>query len=72
MELVLIFLLGFGGGWYVHTPDKFDCKDDAQIIAACPPLTKMEDPTFGGYVLQLQIDSGQYRECRQACLPAVK
>jgi hypothetical protein len=69
MEILLAILLGFGGGWYVHQPDKFDCKEDALIVASCPQLTTLDDATFGGHILKLQEVAGQYRECRQACLP---
>ena len=68
MEILLYIALGFGGGWYFHTPDAIDCKDDALIIASCPALTPLEDSTFGSHVLKLQEVAGQYRACRTACV----
>lgn len=68
MEILLAIALGFGGGWYAHKPDPIDCKDDALIIASCPPLTRLEDATFGGHVIKLQEIASQYRACRTACV----
>lgn len=68
MEILLALALGGYLGWTWNEPDKFDCKDDALVIAACPDLVKLTDPSFGGHILQLQLDSGQYRECQKACL----
>lgn len=72
MEILLALLLGAAGGWYGHTPDKFDCKDDALIIASCPEITPQTDPSFGATILKLQDVGGQYRECRTACLTPKK
>lgn len=68
MEIILALLLGAGGGWYLHTPDKFDCKDDALIVASCPDPTPQTDPSFGATILKLQDVGGQYRICREACV----
>lgn len=70
MEILLALALGFGGGWYLHDPSPIDCKNDALIISSCPPLTRLDDPSFGGFVLKLQEVAGQYNECRTSCLPA--
>lgn len=40
----------------------------SQAVAACPPLTPLDDDTMGGLVLKLQQVAGQYRECRAAAL----
>lgn len=69
MEILLALLIGFGGGWWVHTPSKFDCRDDALVVASCPPTAPQTDPSFGGTILKLQEVGGQYRECRAACVP---
>lgn len=68
MEILLALLIGAAGGWYAHTPDKFDCKDEALIIASCPETTPQTDPSFGAIILKLQDVGGQYRICREACL----
>ena len=69
MEIVLALVIGFGGGWWVHTPSKLDCRNEALVVTSCPPLTAQTDPTFGGTILKLQEVGGQYRECRAACTP---
>jgi len=68
MEIILALVLGFGGGWYIHQPSAIDCKDDALIVASCPTLTRLDDPSFGGHILKLQEVAGQYNECRKACV----
>lgn len=68
MEILLAFIVGFGVGWQVHTPSGFDCRDEALVVASCPPPTGQTDPTFGGTILKLQEIGGQYRECRAACV----
>jgi len=68
MEILLAILIGFGGGWYIAPAQKIECTDKALVIASCPPLIPLTDPSFGGHILQLQKDSGQYKECRKACL----
>jgi len=70
MEILLALLIGFGGGWYVAPTKTVDCRDNALVIASCPPPTEMTDPSFGAYVLKVQEQGGQYRECRAACLPS--
>jgi len=71
MEILLALTLGFGGGWYLHEPSPIDCKNDALIVASCPPPTPQADPSFGSTILKLQEVGGQYRECRQACVGSV-
>lgn len=68
MEILLAIALGFGGGWYLHKPAPIDCKDEALITASCPPLTRLDDATFGGHVIKLQEIASQYRACRTACV----
>lgn len=72
MEIILAFVLGFGGGWYFKQPTQLDCKDSALIIISCPEPTPLTDPTFGGFVLKTQEIGSQYRECRTACLSQSK
>ena len=69
MEILLAIALGFGGGWWL-TPTKVitDCTDPALIVSSCPPLTMLEDPSFGSHIIKLQEVAGQYKECRKACL----
>ena len=68
MEILLALVIGFGGGWYVHNPSPIDCTNDALIVASCPPLTPLDDLTFGGHILKLQDMAGTYNECRKACV----
>ena len=68
MEIILALLLGAAGGWYAHTPDKFDCKDNALIITSCPEPTPQTGFTFEETILKLEIVGGEYRTCRAACL----
>lgn len=68
MEIILALALAFGGGWYLHKPSQLDCKDDALIVASCPTLTPLTDPSFGAHVLKLQEVGGLYNECRKACV----
>ena len=70
MEILLALLIGFGGGWFIAPTRSVDCRDEALVIAACPPPTELVDRTFGGHLLKVQEQGGQYRECRAACLPA--
>ena len=68
MEIILAFVIGFGGGWYFKEPTPLDCQDTPLTTVSCPELTPITDPTFGGYVLKVQEIAGQYRECRQSVL----
>ena len=68
MELLIALAIGFGGGWFLHTPGATDCKNDALVTASCPPLTIQTDPSFGATILKLQEVGGTYRECRKACV----
>jgi len=38
------------------------------VVASCPPLTPLADPSFGATTLKLIEVAGQYRECRAAAL----
>ena len=38
------------------------------VLASCPPLTPLADPSFGATTLKLVEVAGQYRECRAAAL----
>ena len=40
------------------------------VVAACPELTPITDPSFGATVAKLGQVAGQYRECRAAALAA--
>jgi len=72
MEMILVAVLSFAGGWFYHTPSALDCRNDALIVTSCPTLTRLDDPTLGGHVLKLQEVAGQYNECRRACVQPAK
>lgn len=38
------------------------------VVASCPELTPLDDPSFGATTLKLTEVAGQYRECRAAAL----
>jgi hypothetical protein len=68
MELLLALLIGFGGGWFLTPAKAADCRDEALVIASCPPPTELTDTSFGGHILKVQEQGAQYRECRAACV----
>lgn len=41
-------------------------EPDPLVVSACPALTPLSDPTFGGTTAKLVEVAGQYRECRCA------
>lgn len=43
---------------------------DPLVIASCPELTPLTDPSFGATTLKLISLAGTYNECRCAALPA--
>lgn len=38
------------------------------VVASCPPLTPLADPSFGATTLKLVEVANLYRECRKAAL----
>ena len=48
---------------------QYHLASDRLITASCPPLTPLEDSTFGATTLKLIEVAGQYHECRCAALP---
>lgn len=38
------------------------------VMAECPPLTPLNDPSFGATTAKLVDLAGQYRKCREAAL----
>lgn len=70
IELLLVGVLAFGGGWWLGGTDvEADCKSEPLIIAACIAPTPPASDTFGDTTLKLVEVVSQYRLCRAACLP---
>lgn len=50
------------------TPSPPDRQDKSLVIASCPQLTVLEDPSFGATTRKLLEVIGQYYLCRSAAL----
>ncbi len=45
-----------------------DASPSPLVVASCPDLTPLADPSFGATTLKLIDVAGQYRKCRRAAL----
>lgn len=49
-------------------PPSPDENPSPLVVASCPDLTPLDDPSFGATTLKLIDVAGQYRKCQRAAL----
>jgi len=73
IEIVLVLVATFGGGFYVgHQNPSVSCLSQPQIEANCTPLVPLQGDDFGATTKKLIEVAGQYNKCSAAAHASVK
>jgi hypothetical protein len=74
MTAYLVYILLFGGGFYVgHDTSTVvaECRSEPLIVANCVEIEPPADDSFGSTTTSYISLVGQYRKCKAACSTSV-